>query len=94
MCRVRFIGICVQSIGRRTHAKPVGTLNSCGGMRLMSVRDPAFSPGTKFRSVVWRSVQFSPLKPQSPRERREADVSGMLARARGHAGLCSSGMVT
>ena len=90
----RIDGSGTSSRKTKTHSKPVGTLNSCGGMRLMSGRDPAFSPGTKFRSVVWRSVQFSPLKPQSPRERREADVSGMLARARGHAGLCSSGMVT
>ena len=35
-------------------------------MRLTSVREPAFSPGMRFKSVVWRSVQFSPLKLQFP----------------------------
>ena len=48
--------------GASTHLKPVVTLNSCGGIRLMSVKEPTLS-GARFMSAVWRSVQFSPLKP-------------------------------
>ena len=50
---------------RGTDPKPDVTLKWCGGMRLMSVEDPAF-PGATFTSVVSMSVHSSPLKPQLP----------------------------
>ena len=49
-----------------TDPKPAVTLNTCGGIKLMSVEEP--EPGTElgFTSVVSTSVQPSPLKPHWP----------------------------
>ena len=53
-----------------TDSKPDGTLKACGGMRLISEKDP--DPGTfGFTSVVSMSVQLSPLTPQLPAWRGE-----------------------
>ena len=38
------------------------TLNTCGEIRLMSVREPTLV-GARLMSDVWTMVQFSPLKP-------------------------------